>query len=167
MKMKSNKVDIGDVIQSEYFANGYYKDPEKIPGIINVNDSPQEEYVMGYLSKPKNVLEDRVKKAKKGDLGEWLVDYSAFDESRKEALYVVEHAEISGGGTGHGPHDVFPDGWLVQARKLNPDTTYNPKEELIEFYQSGCFTDLIKTVEVVGKMEKTFVKFTPVKLEGK
>lgn len=74
--------------------------------------------------------------------------------------YVVEEAIMAGGGTGHGPHDVYPDGWQVTARKLNPDLTYNPKGKQVRFYQSGCFNCMVPRPRVVGKMERkvTFTK---------
>ena len=73
--------------------------------------------------------------------------------------YVVEHARSEGGGTAHGPHDVYPDGWHIKARKLWDDGTYNPNGTEIEFYQSGAFTAVNKDVPVVRKMRRnvTFV----------
>lgn len=32
--------------------------------------------------------------------------------------YVVYKTAKEGGGTGHGPHDVYPDGWHVFARAV-------------------------------------------------
>jgi hypothetical protein len=52
----------------------------------------------------------------------------------------------TGGGTGHGPHDVYPDGWLVTLAKFNPDTNQsvaisNTRFEHYNFFQKGygCF----------------------------
>lgn len=65
--------------------------------------------------------------------------------------YVVESAEMAGGGTGHGPGDVFPDGWRVRARSLDNDNE-------IEFYQSGCFTHTISLeLEIIGKARREWV----------
>lgn len=75
---------------------------------------------------------------------------------RAKAKYVVEDAKMDGGGgrNGRGPGDIYPDGWEVTARKLRPDGTYNPKGEVIRFYQSGSFTCMIETVQLVGKLKK-------------
>lgn len=78
-------------------------------------------------------------------------------DEKKALEYIVIRAELEGGGTGHGPHDIFPDGWHVKARKLKPDRSYNPKAKTIDFYQSGCFTNMKEKVKLVGKMEQTFV----------
>ncbi|MEN6549982.1 MAG: hypothetical protein ABFE07_28395 [Armatimonadia bacterium] len=63
-------------------------------------------------------------------------------------LYVVTRTGMEGGGTGMGPHDVFPDGWHVDCEKFD-----DPSVEL-DFYQSGCFTAMIKNVKVVGKCRR-------------
>lgn len=55
--------------------------------------------------------------------------------------YVVTRTVVTGGGTCHGPHDVYPDGYMVEATKIGSD-------EKISFYQSGCFTAVNKNVEV-------------------
>lgn len=81
--------------------------------------------------------------------------FPGIDKWRK-GLYVVESVGMDGGGTGHGPHDVYPDGWCVQARRLK-DSKYDEKGRVIEFYQSGCFSNLLKNVSIVGKMKRTFV----------
>jgi len=92
------------------------------------------------------------KYTKEAQVGEVII----IDE-KKALEYVVIRAELEGGGTGHGPQDIFPDGWHVEARKLNPDGSYNPKAKTVDFYQSGCFTNMKEKVKVVGKMEQTFV----------
>ena len=66
-----------------------------------------------------------------------------FDTSIFEGTYVVTRTAMSGGGTGHGPHDVYPDGYKVAAIKLSNGETFNPKGLKISFYQSGCFTAMI------------------------
>jgi len=74
-----------------------------------------------------------------------------------ESSYVVERCAMEGGGTGHGSHDVYPDGWHVIARRLSNKNNYDPKGKTIDFYQSGCFTNLKPEVEIVGKMKKVFI----------
>jgi hypothetical protein len=56
--------------------------------------------------------------------------------------WVVVDAKMGGGGTAHGPHDVYPDGWMVTAtRKDDPKVT-------LRFYQSGCFNGLLTPEEI-------------------
>ena len=54
--------------------------------------------------------------------------------------YVVVRVGMQGGGTGMGPHDVYPSGWYVRLRKLGPDGRYDENGHKVAFYQSGCFT---------------------------
>lgn len=75
----------------------------------------------------------------------------------EKGLYVVERSAMEGGGTGHGEHDVYPDGWHVVARKLGKNEEYEPRGQTLDFYQSGCFRDLKPEVEIVGKMKKMYV----------
>lgn len=73
----------------------------------------------------------------------------------KDSLeYLVIGAGLGGGGTGHGPTDIYPDGWQVTIQKLDEAGSYNPKTKRITFYQSGCFSNKILEVEVVGKMKR-------------
>jgi len=87
--------------------------------------------------------------------GETKEDY---DQSRGQAKFVVEEAQMEGGGTGMGPGDVYPDGWAVYARRLHDDGTYDPKGEVIMFYMSGCFNNMVymEDIEIVGKMKRQF-----------
>jgi len=110
----------------------------------------------------------------KANVGEVILPYRGKDEQgrefkpsgfgnlkapkNKDLEFVVEKTAFEGGGTGHGPHDIYPDGWHVTARQLNSDGTYNSGNKTIEFYQSGCFIDTIKEVPVVRKMRITFVE---------
>lgn len=56
--------------------------------------------------------------------------------------WLVIETKMTGGGTGHGPHDVFPDGHEVTIQMLNygnkPDTSLT-----LKFYQNGCFINMI------------------------
>jgi hypothetical protein len=78
----------------------------------------------------------------------------------QEGFFVVTETKMDGGGTGHGPHDIYPDGHHVFAQRLNEDGTYNEHGEKINFYQSGSFTTCIEEdIPVIRKMKetKTFV----------
>lgn len=73
----------------------------------------------------KNKIGDLIAHEKLGD-GEWRVTATA----------------MTGGGTGHGPHDIYPDGHqltLMRDRDGEIDWSEEPKE----FYQSGCFDDSV------------------------
>lgn len=59
--------------------------------------------------------------------------------------YVVYKTSYDGGGTGHGPHDVYPDGHHVFAERLD-DTSVK-----VDFYQSGSFTAMLPGLQAVGR----------------
>lgn len=69
--------------------------------------------------------------------------------------FVVEEARMDGGGGS--VYDRFPDGWHATARALKRDGTYNPRGRIIDFYQSGSFTNMRPEVKVVGQAKVTFV----------
>lgn len=58
--------------------------------------------------------------------------------------YVVHQVTSDGGGTGHGLHDVYPNGHHVHAERL---LTPGVK---VHFFQTGCFSGLITDLQVVG-----------------
>lgn len=64
--------------------------------------------------------------------------------------YIVTKTATDGGGSGHGSHDVYPDGHHIWAEKV--DT-----REKIEFYQSGSFYHCNKGVEPIGKGELRWI----------
>ena len=59
--------------------------------------------------------------------------------------YVVTKTQMTGGGTGHGPHDVYPDGHHVTAMSMEEDNAF------IQFYQTGCFINMIEDVKPIGQ----------------
>jgi hypothetical protein len=81
-------------------------------------------------------------------------------------VFVVTRAELTGGGTGHGSHDVYPDGWQVTARELardERDGTWLWREEgrEIKFMQQGqagshCYNTQ-RAASVLGEMKLRYV----------
>jgi len=70
---------------------------------------------------------DVIKHKKLGD-GEWVVVSTC----------------MTGGGTGHGPHDIYPDGHQITVRKLEIGTNcIDWSVEEMKFYQSGGFIDAV------------------------
>lgn len=65
--------------------------------------------------------------------------------------YVVYKTAMEGGGTGMGPHDVYPDGHHVYCEKLD-----DPSQK-IDFYQSGSFTAMLPDLKPVGRAERRWV----------
>lgn len=80
------------------------------------------------------------------------IGHQTSDRTRVGAQYVVEDARMTGGGSGMGDHDIFPDGHHITARRLRPDGTYDPQAEVVHFYQSGSFNCMIVDPKIVGKM---------------
>lgn len=78
--------------------------------------------------------------------------------------YVVLRTAMDGGGTGHGPGDVYPDGHHVFCEQLTAPHLR------VDFYQTGCFTAMIEDIEVVGtaveKVTRTEWKIAPKKDEA-
>lgn len=152
---KKNLLNIGDIIISEKFAFGYYDSEDR--KLITIDGTTTKHPVTFYVNEEERIA--TAAKSGKVPSKTRTVDLGAYDQSRRKAKFVVESANMQGGGTGHGPGDVYPDGWHVQARRLNNNGTYDPKGEVIRFYMSGCFTCIIdkSDVKVVGKMQMWFV----------
>lgn len=71
-----------------------------------------------------------------------------------DTKYVVYKTAWTGGGTGHGANDVYPDGHRVYCEPLDdPD----PKRR-IDFYQSGSFTIVHKNIQPIGKAVHKWVE---------
>lgn len=76
--------------------------------------------------------------------------------------YLAVKCLYKGGGTGHGPHDVYPDGWNVEAVKVADEKMTGScdegdiiNSEKVSFYQSGCFTAKItRNIHIIGKATK-------------
>jgi hypothetical protein len=68
--------------------------------------------------------------------------------------FLVERTAMEGGSTGG--LQESPNGWHVTARQLNRDGTYNPRGNVITFYQSGDFNTMVEKVKVIGKMKMEF-----------
>lgn len=54
--------------------------------------------------------------------------------------FTVTEVDLTGGGPGNGPNDVYPDGHRVTARGTSGRT--------VRFYQTGCFTGIVKPEDV-------------------
>lgn len=67
--------------------------------------------------------------------------------------YIVTKTAADGGGCGHGPGDVYPDGhhvWCVRSDGADE----------VDFYQSGCFTAMIVKIDVIGHAEQVWKETT-------
>lgn len=62
--------------------------------------------------------------------------------------YIVEDTKSDGGGYGHGPHDYYPNGHHVFCVSVDG-------KRRVDFYQTGCFTAMIRDIKPVGKAKKT------------
>jgi len=56
-------------------------------------------------------------------------------DSLGSAEFEVLETRMCGGGCGHGPHDIYPDGHQVVAREVGG-------QRLVRFMQSGCFVGM-------------------------
>ncbi len=69
--------------------------------------------------------------------------------------YIVTKTSMSGGGTGHEIHDVYPNGHKVIAKRIVKPLVGDKKisDFEISFYQSGSFTCMNRDIEAVRKAE--------------
>jgi len=65
--------------------------------------------------------------------------------------YVVYKTAMDGGGCGHGPHDIYPDGHHVFCM-LSDDNDVR-----IDFYQSGSFTAMLPNIKPIARAKRTWV----------
>jgi hypothetical protein len=65
--------------------------------------------------------------------------------------YVVYKTAMNGGGTGMGPHDIYPDGHHVYCEKLDDQS------QRIDFYQSGAFSAMLPNLKAVGRAQRRWV----------
>ena len=72
-----------------------------------------------------------------------VLDLSPHDPSLKESVWEVTSTCVTGGGTGHGKYDVYPDGHRVTAKRLD-----KPGQEVM-FFQTGCFIGMRPPEDIV------------------
>jgi len=137
----TSKVNLGDIIRSEMFAYGvfyYFRNGEGHyvidPGRVAV-DGIKQGYTVMYRdpADPSKFIQ---------------IDATAHDESRGNAHFVVEKAEMRGQRQRDGR---LTSEWYVEARRLNADGLGNGEGEIIYFYQGGRFRNHIPKVEVIKK----------------
>lgn len=58
--------------------------------------------------------------------------------------YVVVAVTQDGGGQGHGPGDIYPDGHHVWCEMMDKASIK------VDFYQTGCFTAMIQQITPIG-----------------
>ncbi|NTW14568.1 MAG: hypothetical protein HGA31_06115 [Candidatus Moranbacteria bacterium] len=145
----NNLPQFGDVITSMKFAFGYYNGESK--EFIKVNGMTRKYPFKFRLSEDERVTIA----AETGQIPpkERIVELGAYDESRGEAEFVVERANMTGGQSGQ---EYYPDGWYVVARRLGINRVYDPDGEQICFFMTGHFDYKVGPgdVHIVGKMEK-------------
>lgn len=86
-------------------------------------------------------------------------DYNGFPTDWLKGRYVVTQAYEGGGGEGHGPNDIFPDGWLIEAESLlekHSEYSDSPRWK-IKFSQSGCFSHSMPEKRAVGKAKAHWI----------
>lgn len=88
------------------------------------------------------------------------------DDSKKNNCgWLVVEAHWGGGGTGHGPHDIYPDAWQVIVKKLNSKLLPTKSERL--FHQkTNCYANTFPEVEVLGWWQATEAKIVKKRLQS-
>lgn len=93
-----------------------------------------------------------------GHGGRWQLQTRS-DRSRDGANFVVVRTAMTGGGTGHGPGDIYPDGYEVTVKRLVGDGTYDPNGEELVFFQTGCFNCMIPNPRFAERRMRMVVDF--------
>ena len=66
-----------------------------------------------------------------------------------QGRFVVYKTAFDGGGTAHGPGDVYPNGHHVFCEHMDTG-------ERVDFYQSGCFTVMHPRLRAVGTAKRSW-----------
>ena len=93
--------------------------------------------------------EESAKEHLRNKLKYYTVDNSGQFHTTKYKFYndwkkfIVVDAKFGGGGTGMGPHDIYPDAWEVYCKPVDVDGV------LIKFHQqTNCFAHTINKVKL-------------------
>lgn len=73
-----------------------------------------------------------------------------WDTSALAGEYIVVSTANTGGGTGHGPGDIYPDGHYVKCVHRNYPLLK------VSFYQTGSFTAMITEIKPIGRATATW-----------
>lgn len=141
----------GDIIVCKRFVYGYKNYVN--PSLIEVGDSSPQHIIGRKMTDEETVayVETHHKMPPDQYIDE---DLGVPDKSRGTAKFVVIDGVMSGGGIAQG-NDVYPDGWHITARRLNNQGSFDPKGEVIVFYMTGCFINMIppEEVQILGHMQ--------------
>lgn len=177
MRSNKNKLQLGDIF-NVFHGMKVYAD---IPAKFIYSNTPFDgtkcstELIVGNVYKSSNetmdfLVKSLIKLSKdysdfngikfdKSKLAEAIIlpknKKTEFDSSIYIGEYIVVETAMTGGGTGHGPGDVYPDGWHITAKKLK-NGKFDKDGLKISFYQSGCFTVTHEYIPVLRKMKQSF-----------
>ena len=149
---------VGDIIRSIRFVYGE-KSFDLNNKLISVGRDTPEYMVTRYLTDDEiEKITLATGKMPKGDDRRIVEDCGSADLSRAKVEYVVIEARLQGGGPDSYGGVPYPDGWYVTAQRLDPGRKWNPDGEVIGFYMTGCFLNMIppNKVRIVGEMVASF-----------
>ena len=151
-KKLSRLPNVGDVIVSSDFKFGCYDyDDLRKKGPVEITGKLEEKTYEVKISQ-KELLRSAAESGVVPKKTKRSIDLTAHDESRGTALFVIEKAYMGGGGEGQNDH--YPDYWNMEARRLNPDKTYNETGEVITLTERYLEEHATK---IVGAMKMQFV----------
>jgi hypothetical protein len=79
------------------------------------------------------------------------LNFKGIDTSFLIGKYIVVKTTNTGGGVcGHGTNDYYPNGHHVICEKITDKTTSKDSIK-VSFYQTGCFTAMIKDIKPIGR----------------
>lgn len=127
--MSNTKLEVGEVF--------YHKDLNKL---ILCRD---EYFNLAYDRKDQEShLKNKIKYYTVDNSGKFHTTSYKLDNNWDR--FVVVKSQYGGGGTGHGPHDIYPDAWEVICSPIN-DLSIQ-----IKFHQqTNCYAHTIEKVQIL------------------
>lgn len=143
-------LQVGDVftsakLNSKLYGNVAYDSKNKTWFLDSKTGEPYVDFSKLHTEDYDSETHVHWKETKKGG---WYRDREAklsarcLDPVVTNSKWKVIETAFTGGGCAHGPHDTYPDGHWVLAKRVGGSETVN-------FYQSGCFRGMILPQDIV------------------
>jgi hypothetical protein len=152
----TNKAEVGDVISSTDFENLLKARDEHFNQAFNKKDLLAHKKLRVFTVNPHSKYDEGLEDNGIVSGNDGSIDTSFKVKPGKK--FVVINAKWSGGGTGMGRHDVYPDAWQVIAKALKEDGSWNDKGIIIRFnQQTNCYSHTVSNVNLHKKMKMIFI----------
>ncbi len=127
-----------------------------VVGQVYENNTEIEKSIVGVVNNVYAAFEHEGFKIERGKVSTFVRENIPQPTPQRYILprgkFVVVKTSFEGGS--HGTHDDYPDGHRVFCKRLRFDGKYDPNGEAVNFYQSGCFTEMTEDMEPINQMKK-------------